>query len=66
MHRISLTRQRLTALAFFGLLLFFSPLIGIFERPVALLGVPLLPFYLFSAWALLIVLSAWILGAGRK
>lgn len=66
MHRISLTRQRLTALAFFGLLLFFSPLIGVFDRPVTPLGVPLLPLYLFSAWALLIALSAWILAAGRK
>jgi hypothetical protein len=66
MHRISLTRQRLTALAFVGLLLFFSPLTGVFDRPVTLRGIPLLPLYLFSAWALLIALSAWIQGAGGK
>ena len=66
MHRISLTRQRLSALAFLGRLLFFSPLIGVFDRPVTILGIPLLPLYLFSAWASLIALSAWIQGAGRK
>jgi len=62
MRRASLTRQRLTALALLGVLLFFSPLAFLFDRPLALLGIPLPYLYLFGAWALLIALSAWIIG----
>jgi len=62
MQRTRLTRQRLTTLAFLGVLLFFSPLAHLFDRPLAVLGIPLPYLYLFGAWALLIALSAWIIG----
>jgi len=66
MRRGSLTRQRLVALAFVGLLLFFSPLVGLFDQPLALAGIPLLYLYLFGAWALIIAISIWILGPHPK
>jgi hypothetical protein len=66
MRRSNLTRQRLTALAFLGSFLFFSPLTLVFDRPVALLGIPLLYHYLFGVWALIIAASAWILRPDRE
>lgn len=66
MRRSNLTRQRLTALAFLGSFLFFSPLTLVFDRPVTLLGIPLLYHYLFGAWALIIAASAWILRPDRE
>jgi hypothetical protein len=66
MRRSNLTRQRLTALAFLGSFLFFSPLALVFDRPVALLGIPLLYHYLFGVWALIIAASAWILRPDRE
>ncbi len=63
MRRGSLIRQRLAALSFVGLLLFFSPLVGLFDQPLVLAGgIPLLYLYLFGAWGFIIALSIWILG----
>ncbi|MGB7551658.1 MAG: hypothetical protein WBM15_08860 [Chromatiaceae bacterium] len=62
MRRSNLIRQRLTALAFLGAFIFFSPLVLLFDRVAAPAGMPLLYLYLFGAWALIIGLSAWILG----
>lgn len=61
MRRTTLTRQRLAALFFAALLLLFSPVVMLFDRPVAPFGTPLLYLYLFGVWALIIGLSAWIL-----
>ncbi|WP_295408711.1 hypothetical protein [uncultured Thiocystis sp.] len=61
MTRATLVRQRLLTLFLAGLLLFFSPLALQFETPGRWLGVPPLPLYLFTAWAALIALAAWIL-----
>lgn len=66
MRRSNLIRQRLTALAFLGSFLFFSPLVLLFDQPAAVGGIPLLYLYLFGAWALIIGLSAWILGMDRE
>lgn len=66
MHHSLLIRQRLVALCLAGLLLLFSPVVMLFERPVAWLGIPLLYLYLFGIWAGLIAASAWILSAGRE
>ncbi len=41
-----------------GLLLLLPPYILIFDQPVSLAGVPLLPAYIFTAWLTLIVLAA--------
>jgi len=62
MRRSTLKRQRLVALFLVGLLLFFSPVVLLFDRPLAPFGIPLLYLFLFGAWASLIVISAWILG----
>jgi hypothetical protein len=48
------------ALFMLGCLLFNYPLLELFERPVRVLGVPLIYAYLFGAWALLIAGAAWI------
>ena len=50
--------QRLAGLFALGSLLFNYPLIELFNRPIMVLGVPLLYAYLFAAWAALIALVA--------
>jgi hypothetical protein len=65
MRRSRLTQQRLTALAVLGAFLFFSPVTLLFDRAVAPGGIPLLYLYLFGAWALIIALSAWVLGRDK-
>lgn len=56
-----LTAQRLIALFFGGLLAFNFPLLALWDRPLAVLGIPLFPAALFVGWAGLIALLAWIL-----
>ena len=46
-------------LPFGGTLLLLPPYLSIFDQPQFLAGVPLLPTYLFTAWAVGIVL-AWL------
>ena len=58
MHASSRKRQQLVGLFLLGCLLFNYPLITLFDRPVFVLGVPLLYAYLFGAWALIIALVA--------
>ncbi|AFL74062.1 hypothetical protein [Thiocystis violascens] len=65
MIRATLVRQRLLTLFLAGLLLFFSPLVPRFETLGRWQGVPLLPIYLFAAWAAIIALAAWILSRSR-
>ena len=50
--------QRLVALACLGFLLFNYPLLGLFNSPQTIGGVPVLYAYLFVAWAALIGLLA--------
>jgi hypothetical protein len=57
----SLTTQRLVALFGGGCLLLNFPLLGLWNVDATVLGVPLLPAALFSLWALLIVVLAWLL-----
>lgn len=54
MVRRGLTSERLTGLFLFGLLLFLPPLIGVFDRPYLVGGIPLLYLYIFVVWAGLI------------
>jgi hypothetical protein len=57
---------RLVAVAVLGFLLFVPPLMSLFDRRARVLGVPVLPAYLFVAWALVIGLIAVASrGAGR-
>ena len=54
-----LRNQRLLALfaAGWGLLNF--PLITLWDHPVSVAGIPLLPLALFAGWAVLIGVAAW-------
>ena len=52
--------HRLVALFALGCMFFNAPLLGIFDRPVAVWGIPLLYAYVFAAWLLLIAAIAWI------
>ncbi len=60
---MDVSARRLVALLVLGVVLILSPLVGAFNRPEAVLGLPLLPAYLFGCWGLLI-LGAWLLTRG--
>jgi hypothetical protein len=49
---------RLVCLFLLAALLFNYPLIGVFNAPATILGVPVLYAYLFAAWLAVIVLAA--------
>lgn len=51
-----LKNRRLAGVFLLGWVLFNYPVLSLFNRPIALLGIPLLYAYVFGAWALLIVL----------
>lgn len=51
---------RMIALCMLGCVLFNFPILALFNVPDRLLGVPMLYAYIFSAWALLIALMAWV------
>jgi hypothetical protein len=50
--------QRLAALFLLGCLLFNYPLLSLFNRVGTVLGIPIIYFWLFAIWALLIALMA--------
>jgi hypothetical protein len=60
-HAETLRSQRLVAVFLLGLLLLNFPLLALFNHSGELLGIPLLYWYLFGAWAGLIGLMALIL-----
>ena len=51
---------RLPAAAALALLLFNYPFLAVFDVDVRVLGIPLLWAYLFTAWALVVALMAWL------
>ena len=53
--------ERLAGLFLLGCLLFNFPLLGLFNVPATLLGVPVVYAYLFGAWALVILLVALVM-----
>lgn len=53
--------QRLIVLQILGVIILNFPLLSLFSRPVFWLDTPLLYIYLFSSWALFILLLALIL-----
>ena len=59
MYRPSLTRQRLAGIFLTGLLLWFSPVLTLFDLSVELAGFPISYLYLFGVWLVLILLLAW-------
>ncbi len=54
--------ERLIAVFLFGCLLFNYPLLYLFNIDQRLFGVPLLYYYVFAAWGLLIALMAAVVG----
>lgn len=58
MPRPGRTGERLAALFILGTLLFNPPFLSIFNWATQVLGLPLLYFYLFLAWALVIAVTA--------
>ncbi len=56
MRSRSMTGERLVAAFLLGLVLFNPPLMSIFTIERFVLGVPVLYFYMFAAWAGLLVL----------
>lgn len=53
--------DRLLGLFVLGWLVFGFPLMGLWDRPALLAGLPLLPLALFALWALLIAALAWLM-----
>lgn len=66
MNRSIITGQRLAAVFLLGCVLFNYPLIALFNKPGEIADIPLLYFFLFGAWALLIGLMAWAIERGRE
>ena len=58
MERSSLKGQRLVALFLLGCLLLNYPIVSLFAGGAHVLGVPLLYWFIFFAWALVIALMA--------
>ena len=58
MQRRILTGERLAAVFLCGCVLFNYPLLSLFDRSVD--GIPLIFVYVFSAWAGLIAVMAWV------
>ena len=52
--------QRLVALFAAGWAPLNFPLLTLWDRPLTLAGIPLLPLALFVGWAVLIALAAWV------
>jgi hypothetical protein len=50
--------KRLVGLFLMGIVLFNYPLLSLFNLKTNIFGVPLLIFYIFSAWVFLILLAA--------
>jgi hypothetical protein len=60
-----LDAQRLVALLFVALALFNFPLLALWDHDALLWGLPLFPVALFSIWAALIALLAWVMERGQ-
>ncbi|MDD2898623.1 MAG: hypothetical protein PHI31_07895 [Desulfuromonadaceae bacterium] len=62
---MNLISRRLAALFVIGVAALYPPFLGAFNRPGSVLGIPLLPLYLFSVWGALVVV-AWLLNRRDK
>jgi hypothetical protein len=62
---MNVTSRRLAALFAVGLFALYPPLLGAFNQPGSIIGIPVLPLYLFTVWAVL-VLACWVLTRGDK
>lgn len=60
----AMRHQRLFALFAAGWLLLNFPLLTLWDRGLAVAGIPLVPLAVFGGWALLIGAAAWIAESG--
>jgi hypothetical protein len=56
------SKDLLVALFALGVVLLSWPLLTVVNRPVAVLGIPLLVLYLFAVWAGIIAVLFWLTG----
>ncbi len=62
---MDLVSRRLAALFAVGLIALFPPLLKAFNLPGSIMGIPVLPLYLFTVWGAL-VLVGWALSRGDE
>jgi hypothetical protein len=62
---MDVTSRRLAALFAVGVMALYPPLLGAINRPGSLLGIPILPLYLFTVWGALL-LAGWVLTRGDE
>lgn len=61
MSNASLKMQKLIALFILGVIAFNGPFLSLFNRSTTVWGIPVLFFYLFSVWAVLILLTGLVI-----
>lgn len=66
MMRRGLARQRLVAVFLTAALLFNYPLLSLFDRPVAIFGLPMLYVFMFAVWGAVIAVIAWTVERGMR
>ncbi|MEZ5613725.1 MAG: hypothetical protein R3E35_00760 [Rhodocyclaceae bacterium] len=66
MNRSIITGQRLAAIFLVGCVLFNYPFIALFNKPGEIFDIPLLYFYLFGVWMLLIGAMALVIERRRE
>ena len=66
MRRSSITGQRLVAVFLLGCVLLNYPILFLFNRRESIFGIPLLYLYIFTAWAFLIGLMAYVIERRRS
>jgi hypothetical protein len=65
MREPNIDQQKLVATFLLGAVLFNYPVLSLFNRAAAALGIPLIYAYIFLAWGGLIALTAWIVERRR-
>lgn len=62
---MNMTARRLAALFVVGIVALYPPLMQAVNRPDSLMGIPILPLYLFAVWGALVLVS-WLLTRGDR
>jgi hypothetical protein len=62
---MEVSARRLAALFIVGVIALYSPILGAFNHPGSVFGIPILPLYLFGVWIGLVAV-AWALIRGAE
>ena len=65
MREPNIDQQKLIATFLLGAVLFNYPVLSLFNRAAAALGIPVIYAYIFLAWGGLIALTAWLVERKR-